>query len=109
MPSGTGDLERRRLELALAWATVVAAVADSVMTYVGMRWFGTHEGSPVVAVLIHALGPAAGLAARTFIAVALLVLLDQTLTYPSLRRVGFVALALVNVAVIGWNLAVMWG
>lgn len=99
---------RRALEAVLVATTVIAAVADSSLTYVGLRWLDGREGSAMVVRMIDAFGLAGGMAIRALIVVALVTALWKLVTVPSLRLFGLVVVAIINVAMIGWNLAVMW-
>lgn len=98
---------RRALEWVLVWTTVIAAIADSVMTYVGLRWLGGREGGEIASLLIDELGLGLGLMVRTLIVVVLVLVVWRIVTIASVRLAGLIAVAVINVGVIGWNLATM--
>jgi hypothetical protein len=106
VPDGTA--RDRGLEAVLAWTIAVAAVVDSALTYIGLRWLRTVEGSVVVDELIRSFGLALGLLVRTTVMLTLVGVLWWGVTVRGLRQFGLAVLALLNVGVIGWNLAVMW-
>ena len=99
---------RRSLELVLVWATVLAAIADSVLTYIGLGWLGREEGSALTSALIQWFGLLYGLVLRSFIVFGLVWVVARGVTVDSLRLVGLWIVAVINIAVIGWNLGVMW-
>lgn len=90
------------------WTSCIAAVVDSSLTYVGLRWLDGEEGSSAVRQLIDSLGLLGGLTVRALIVFALVFVLWRIVTIASLRLFGLIVVAMLNVAVIGWNLAVMW-
>lgn len=93
----------------LAAGSSGAAVVDSGLTYVGLRWLGTAEGSPAVADLIARFGLLPGLVLRTLIAVVLVGIIWRAVTHPTLRAIGLTGLVAINAWVVGWNMHVMWG
>lgn len=95
------------LAAALASTGAGAGVADSVTTYVGLRWLGTSEATPVVAAAIDRLGLLPGLILRTLGAVALVAICWKLVTVQHLRLAVLTVVALVHVWVVGANLHVM--
>lgn len=93
----------------LAGAGTTAAVTDSGLTYIGLRWLGKVEGSPAVAELIGRFGLFPGLVVRTLVAVVLVAVVWRIVTVPHLRAIGLTAVAALNVWVVVWNIRIMWG
>lgn len=102
------DVESRtNLERVLVWTTVIAAVADSAVTYVGLRWMEGREGGLIAGAMIEAWGLGPGLLVRTLVMVILVLVAWRAVTIPFLRMFGLIVVAVINVGVIGWNLATM--
>lgn len=79
-----------------------------MQTYVGLRWLGTAEGSPVVRRLIVTLGLGPGVLVRTVVASGLVwVLWVGVRTSPGLQVVGLATVAGLHTWVVGANLRLM--
>ena len=87
---------------------LTAVLADSLLTYAGLRWLGTAEGSPAVADMIRLLGLGPGLAVRTVLA-GLAVAAVVRVPDRSLAAFALTVLWMVNSGVVWWNADVMWG
>lgn len=107
-PLALAPAEQRTLEVVLAWTVLLAATADSVLTYIGLRHLDGEEGAPFTLWMIEEFGLAWGLVVRTLVMLSLFAIVWRFVHVRGLRLFGLIVVSVINVAVIGWNLAVMW-